>query len=174
VFGVVELLADALCVHYTGTLDYAPAGSAPLFLSPWWMPLAWMVVAVQIGYVGAGLIARFGAWRGAALTGLLGAVNIPFYEEMAYHANWWRYVQCFRVWHTPVYIVVAELVIGCALGLLAAAVLRAPSRARAAWYGVLGGLATVVGGMVGYGLVEFIPDLLAGRPLLPGLAGEIR
>lgn len=155
VFGLVELVADALCVRYTGTLDYSPAGSVMLWRSPWWMPLAWMVVAAQVGFVGAQLMERFGAIRGAALSAVVGAVNIPVYEELAYYAGWWRYDHCRRLGHTPLYIVVAELVIGLALAPAARLALsRTLPAALAA--GAVAGLATIVGGLVGYGLVEVV------------------
>lgn len=119
-FGVTELGADALCVRYTRTLDYSVAHSFLLGLSPFWMPTAWMVVAAQIGYLGHRLIQRVGTGWGMAGTALLGAVNIPFYEEMAYHAHWWRYAHCRMLGHTPLYIIVAELIIGLTLGPLTA------------------------------------------------------
>jgi hypothetical protein len=50
-----------------------------IWRSPLWMPLAWEVVAVQFGYVGLRLWERFGK-TGLVLIGLLGALNIPFYE----------------------------------------------------------------------------------------------
>ena len=46
------------------------------------MPLAWEVVAVQFGYIGLRLWERFGK-VGLLMIALLGAINIPFYEEMA-------------------------------------------------------------------------------------------
>jgi hypothetical protein len=48
---------------------------------------------------------------GATLTGLVGAVNIPFYEEMALYTKWWRYTGCRMVGHTPYYIIVGEFLI---------------------------------------------------------------
>lgn len=160
-FGLAELAADALCVRFTHTLDYAPARSPMLGLSPWWMPLAWMIVATQIGFLGTRLMARVGAVRGIGLCALLGAVNIPFYEEMAYSAHWWRYAHCrmaalpgAALSHTPLYIILAELIIGAALGPLAQRALHGGSWGRAVGAGVLGGLATVGGGLVGYGLME--------------------
>jgi len=154
-FGVVELAADALCVRYTRTLDYSVAHSPMLGLSPLWMPLAWATVAVQIGYVGTRLMARLGRERGLALTALLGAVNIPFYEEMAFHAHWWRYQNCRLLGHTPVYIIAAELIIGLALAPLAAWAMRGGATWRdAGLAGLAGGLSTIWGGLIGYGLVE--------------------
>jgi len=153
--GVAELAADALCVRYTGTLDYSVAHSPLLGLSPFWMPTAWLVVAAQIGYLGRRMMARLGTASGMALTALLGAVNIPFYEEMAYHAHWWRYAHCRMLGHTPLYIIVAELLIGLTLGPLAAWAMRAGATWRdAAAAGLIGGLGTIFGGLIGYGLVE--------------------
>ena len=153
--GIAELAADALCVRFTRTLDYSVAHSPMLGLSPFWMPTAWMVVAAQIGYLGRRLIARFGTVRGMAATALLGAVNIPFYEEMAYHAHWWQYQHCRRIGHTPLYIIVAEMVIGLTLGPLAIRSMHESSTWRnAALAGLVGGLSTIWGGLIGYGLVE--------------------
>lgn len=153
--GMVELIADALCVRYTGTLDYSVARSPLLGLSPLWMPMAWMIVAAQIGYVGTCLMRRFGTGGGMVLTALLGAINIPFYEEMAYHASWWRYQHCRMLGHTPLYIIVAELTIGLTLGPLAGWAIRRRSTWRDALAaGLVGGLSTIWGGLIGYGLVE--------------------
>ncbi len=153
--GVAELAADALCVRFTRTLDYSVAHSPMLGLSPFWMPTAWMIIAAQIGYLGRRLIAVFGMAGGMALTALLGAVNIPFYEEMAYHAHWWQYHNCRRIGHTPLYIIAAEMVIGLTLGPLAIRAMHVDSTWRiAAVAGLVGGLSTIWGGLIGYGLVE--------------------
>ena len=156
-FGAVELLADFLCVRCTRTLDYAVARSAMVLASPWWMPFSWAVVAVQVGVPGDAAIRRFGRTRGALLTGLVGASLIPFYEEMAWGAHWWRYRDCLVVGHTPVYLVVAEAVIGAGLALLGHLALRARTTGWAAvLLGALGGLTTLLGGTLGWGLVEFL------------------
>src|SRR5678816_2752316 len=81
VVGFTELLADAWLVDYTRTLDYSIGGGPMIGRSPLWMPLAWEVVAVQFGYIGLRLWERFGK-TGLLMIGLLGAINIPFYEEM--------------------------------------------------------------------------------------------
>lgn len=153
--GVMELAADALCVTFTGTLDYSVSRSASIGRSPFWMPTAWLVVAAQIGYLGRRFMQRFGNTRGMALTALLGAVNIPFYEEMAWHAHWWRYQNSRMLGHTPYYIIVAEMVIGLTLGPLATRAMAPGATWRtAAWAGFVGGAGTILGGLIGYGLVE--------------------
>lgn len=156
VFGVVELLADFLCVRCTGTLDYSVARSALVLESPWWMPLAWMVVAVQLGVGGDVAIRRLGWWRGGVLSALAGTVLIPVYEELAWGACWWRYRNCLCVGHTPLYIVGAETIIGLGLAALGHGTLRVCTPRAAVWLGTAAGLVTILGGTVSWGLVEFI------------------
>lgn len=159
VFGAIELLADALCVWMTKTLDYSPAHSAMLFESPWWMPSAWAVVALQTGYLGAWALDRWGWIKGLALASVIGAIQIPVYEELAYHAGWWRYQNCRMLGHTPVYIVVAEALIVAGIAPLARLVLAKSSNIKAAVIlGALAGLWTTLSGMLGYGVAEFIPN----------------
>jgi len=52
------------------------------------------------------------------------------------------------------YIVVAELVIGLALGPLAKVALRGGSWRSAPVAGLLAGSVTILGGMIGYGVAE--------------------
>ena len=91
--GFAELAADAWLVDYTKTLDYSVGGGPMLWRSPLWMPFAWEVVAVQFGYIGLWLWKRYGR-LGLVTIGLLGAINIPYYEEMARRINWWQYRNC--------------------------------------------------------------------------------
>ena len=159
VFGAIELLADALCVRMTKTLDYSPARSAMLFESPWWMPSAWAVVALQTGYFGAWALDRWGWIKGLALASLIGAIQIPVYEELAYHASWWRYQNCRMLGHTPLYIIVAEALIVAGIAPLARLVLVKSSNVKVvAMLGALAGLWTTFSGMLGYGVAEFIPN----------------
>ena len=103
VVGFCELPADAWLVDYTGTLDYSIGGGPMIWRSPLWMPLAWEVVAVQFAYIGLRLCDRFGK-VGLLMIGLLGAINIPFYEEMARRIHWWQYNGCRMISFTPWYI----------------------------------------------------------------------
>src|SRR5437016_6797640 len=118
VVGFAELPADAWLVDYTHTLDYSIGGGPMIWRSPVWMPLAWEVVAVQFGYIGLRLWERFGK-AGLVMIGLLGAINIPFYEEMARRIHWWQYSRCRMTSFTPWYIILGEFGLAIALALFA-------------------------------------------------------
>jgi hypothetical protein len=153
VVGFTELAADAWLVDFTHTLDYSIGGGPMIWRSPVWMPFAWEVVAVQFGYLGLRLQERLGGW-GLAAIGLLGAVNIPYYEEMARRINWWRYSGCRMISGTPYYIIVGELMIALAFALL---VRRFRTNvAGALWAGVAGGAAIFVSYAIAYELTDGI------------------
>src|SRR5262245_60299032 len=150
--GVTELAADAWLVDYTRTLDYSIGGGPMWWRSPAWMPFAWEIVAVQFGYLGLRLWERFGG-RGLALIGVLGAINIPYYEEMAKRINWWQYSGCRMISGTPYYIIVGELGIAIALTLLAKP-LRRCSWTTSALLGIAGGAAIFVCYALAYGVTD--------------------
>ena len=116
--GFTELAADAWLIDYTRTLDYSIGGGPMLWRSPIWMPFAWEVVAVQFGCIGLWLWQRFNGW-GLAMVGILGAINIPYYEEMARRINWWAYHDCRMLSNTPYYIILGEFGIAILLAILA-------------------------------------------------------
>jgi hypothetical protein len=142
VVGFAELPADAWLIDYTRTLDYSIGGGPMIWRSPLWMPLAWEVVAVQFGYIGLRLWERFGK-NGLVMIALLGAINIPFYEEMARRIHWWQYSGCRMISFTPWYIIVGEFGIALALALLARTLRRGSWRA-AVVAGIGGGFSIFV------------------------------
>ena len=152
VLGLTELPADAWLVSSTRTLDYPIGGGPMLWDSPAWMPLAWEVVAVQFGYLGLRLWERLGG-AGLVLIGILGAINIPFYEEMARKIHWWQYSGCRMLSFTPYYIIVGEFGIAIALAMLAR-VLRRGSWRAAILGGIAGGAAIFVCYFVSFGLTD--------------------
>jgi hypothetical protein len=152
VVGLAELPADAWLVGVTHTLDYAVGGGPMIWRSPIWMPLAWEVVAVQFGYIGLWLWQRLGR-GGLALIALLGAINIPFYEEMARRIHWWEYSRCRMISFTPWYIILGELGIAFALALIARSLPQA-SLGRIIAAGLAGGLAIFICYAAAYGLTD--------------------
>jgi hypothetical protein len=138
VVGLTELATDAWLVDYTRTLNYSIGGGPMIWRSPLWMPLAWEIVAVQFGYVGLRLWERFGK-IGLLMIGLLGAINIPFYEEMVRRIHWWQYSGCRMISFTPWYIILGEFGIAIVLASLARK-LRRGSWRMAIVGGIAGGL----------------------------------
>src|SRR5262249_54639275 len=57
-------------------------------------------------------------WLAMVICGLVGAVVVPFYEEMAYYAGWWRYLPVRTLGHTPAYVPLFEALVAAALPLL--------------------------------------------------------
>src|SRR5206468_11007554 len=153
---IAELPADAWLVDYPRRLDYSIGGGPVIWRSRLWMPLAWEVVAVQFGYIGLRLWGRFGK-TGLLMMGLLGAINIPFYEEMARRIHWWQYSGCRMISFTPWYIILGEFGIAIALALLAGT-LRRWSWRQAVMAGIGGGLSI----FLCYALAFWITDRLGG------------
>ncbi|HLX95768.1 MAG TPA: hypothetical protein VKU37_08490 [Verrucomicrobiae bacterium] len=152
VTGVVELAADAWLVDFTRTLDYSVGGGPMLWRSPIWMPFAWEIVVVQFSCLGLWLRDRFGG-AGLAAVGVLGAINIPYYEEMARRIHWWQYSGCRMISNTPYYIILGEFGIAIALTLLAKP-LRHGHAAKTGWLGLAGGAAIFICYALAYGLTE--------------------
>ncbi len=152
--GFTELAADAWLVNYTKTLDYSIGGGPMLWRSPLWMPFAWEVVVVQLGYVGLWLWNRFGGW-GMLGVGLLGAINIPYYEEMARRISWWQYDNCRMLSYTPYYIILGEFGIAILLAILAKHVTRG-NWMTSIIVGTVGGLGIFVCYAVAYAITDGI------------------
>jgi hypothetical protein len=113
--GFTELLADAWLVEKTKTLFYE--NPEPLLLdSPAYMPVAWTVVLVQIGYIGYWLYLKRGMLTATLVCGLIGGIIIPLYESFAKGAGWWHYEDPNRIiWNTPYYIILGEFLLALAL-----------------------------------------------------------
>jgi hypothetical protein len=151
--GFTELAADAWLVDCTHTLDYSPGGGPMLWRSPLWMPFAWEIVVVQFSCLGLWLWQRFGT-PGLLAVGLLGAINIPYYEEMARPIHWWQYRGCRMISGTPYYIIAGEFLIAIFLTLLARPIVREPRPGIALALGLAGGLAIFLSYAIGYGLCD--------------------
>ena len=150
--GFAELAADAWLVDFTHTLDYSVGGGPMLWRSPAWMPFAWEVVAVQFGYLGLRLQEHFGKF-GLVIIGGLGAVNIPYYEEMARRIHWWKYGGCRMISGTPYYIIFGEFLIAVAFALLVKK-FRRGNAFSAIFTGALAGVAILIAYAVAYGITD--------------------
>jgi len=118
VAGLCELFTDASGQYVIHSLIY-PMGELTIWTSPLYMPLSWLVTLTYLGYISWRLRALLG-WRSAILLcGLLGAIDIPFFEEISYYGGWWRYVPThLMLGHTPAYVTLFEGIVVAALPLL--------------------------------------------------------
>lgn len=112
--GFLETATDAWLVSNSATLLY-PKGEPMVWQSPLYMPFAWMLVLTQLGILGGWLARHLPMWRASLLCALLGGINIPLYEAMAYYAGYWAYDDTPMVFHAPLYIALSEFLISLPL-----------------------------------------------------------
>lgn len=105
--GVVELLADCWLIQKTATLIYA-TNEPMIACSPLYMPFAWAVLLIQIGYLGWLISREEKMWVSIIATTFIGFAVIPLFEHWAKDAGWWHYVNCRMIFNTPWYIILAE------------------------------------------------------------------
>lgn len=125
VAGSVELFTDAAGEQVAHSLVY-PTSEPMIWQSPAFMPFSWMVVLTLLGYLGWRLAGRLTLWQAAAVGGLVGMLIIPFYEESAWYAGWWRYTTLPKLGHTPAYVFLFEGGIVAILPLLMRKIERLP------------------------------------------------
>jgi hypothetical protein len=147
--GVCELFTDASGQYVAHSLIY-PAGALTLWTSPLYMPLSWMVVLTHLGYLAWRLRMLMGWRKASLLSAILGAIQIPIYEEMAYYGGWWRYKPVhLMLGHTPIYVLLFEGLIVAALPLLYDRIERRAWR-QVALIGVIVGVWMAVAALVAW------------------------
>lgn len=118
VAGICELFTDASGQFIVHSLIY-PTGELTIWTSPLYMPLSWLVTLTYLGYIGWRLRALLGLRIAIIVCGLLGAIDIPLFEEISYYGGWWRYEPArLMLGHTPAYVALFEGLIVAVLPLL--------------------------------------------------------
>jgi hypothetical protein len=105
--GIVELFADKWLVQDINSLVY-PENEPKIWCSPNYMPFAWAVVLIQVGYLGWMISTKKKMIEAMILCAIIGICFIPVFEQCAYYANWWYYNPCKMLLNTPWYIIVSE------------------------------------------------------------------
>jgi hypothetical protein len=105
--GFTELITDKWLVQDISSLVY-PEGESKIWCSPDYMPFAWAVVLVQVGYLGFMISTKKKMIEAMVLCMLIGICFIPVFEQCAYSAGWWYYNPCKMLFNTPWYIIVSE------------------------------------------------------------------
>jgi hypothetical protein len=115
--GVTELAADNWLVNGINSLFY-PAQQAHIWASPFYMPLAWAVILIQVGYLGGLLGMRKSLPVTVGISFIIGMLFIPVFETCAKFAGWWYYESSTKIFDTPWYIILGEGLICAALPLI--------------------------------------------------------
>lgn len=151
--GLVELLADAWLVHFTGTLVYTP-GEPMIALSPQYMPFAWAVILIQVGYIGwlIGGIEKLSAT--ILITAILGFAVIPLFEFWARGAGWWYYRNTPVFMKTTPYFIAFGEALLCAVLPLFFKIIIKRGALFAILFGVLEGLWILVSYFLFYKLFQ--------------------
>lgn len=111
--GFTELLPDNWLVQFTKTLIY-PKDEPMLLSSPAYMPFSWLVVLVQLGYLGWWASHRIGLVKASVGLMIAGALLVPLYEHWAINAGWWYYENTRMMGTVPYYVILAEgLLMSC-------------------------------------------------------------
>ncbi len=106
--GILELIADNWLVNGIKSLVY-PAHEPMLWASPAYMPFAWSVVLIQVGYLGYLIAKKHAMIIACVFTLIVGMLFIPAFECLAKYASWWQYVHTDKmIFNTPYYIILGE------------------------------------------------------------------
>jgi len=151
--GFGELPADHFGVVTTGTLVYPP-GPPLIWNSPFYMPFAWSIIFVQLGFVAWWLDRRWGLRTTCIALAIFGGINIPLYEFLAKFADFWFYhdtPMLFSV--TPYYVILAEVLISAALPLLVLKISRRTPVSTLIWLAAAQALWIYVAGRISFSLL---------------------
>lgn len=105
--GFLELFADNWLVNTIQSLVY-PAEEPKIWASPNYMPFAWAVVLVQVGYLGYLFSKKHSMIKAMMLSFVIGMCFIPLFETFAKYAGWWYYHPTRMIGNTPLYIILGE------------------------------------------------------------------
>jgi hypothetical protein len=146
--GVTELAADNWLVNGIHSLFY-PSLQVHIWASPFYMPLAWAVILVEVGYLGSLLGMRKSLVANIGISFLIGVMFIPIFETCAKYAGWWYYESASKFLETPWYIILGEGLICAALPLVFHKVVR-KTWLGSATMGILQGLWIFAAYYIGY------------------------
>ncbi|HUR33341.1 MAG TPA: hypothetical protein VM032_06070 [Vicinamibacterales bacterium] len=149
--GIIEVVvADPYFVG-NGTLVYPRQG--PFIIdSPLYMPLGWMYVMLQIGYIAWWVMAQRGMLVAIVVSMVFGGINIPTYEALARSAGWWHYQNVPMIVGAPYYVILGEAFIGLGLPFFVKPV-ETRSAIWSVWMGLALGFWTEVSGYLAFRLV---------------------
>jgi hypothetical protein len=114
--GFVETLADWYLISVDRSLVYVPGGPY-VWQTPLYMPFGWTFALFSLGMIGRWMDRRWGLLTATIVSGLFGAMIIPFWEHCAKYGGWWYYENTPMIGSSPYYIILGECIIVASLPL---------------------------------------------------------
>jgi hypothetical protein len=145
-----QLLTDWYHVRVVKTLFYDYA-LLRVLETPDYILAGWGFAFLQLGYLILWLQPRLGLPCTTALIAGLGVVVHSWYEEMAYQADAWRYLNARMVGHVSVWVIVSFVLIIATICLI---VVRLKDRKQLRWW-ALGGIVNGIG-ILGYSALAVV------------------
>ena len=109
--GITELIADKWLVEGIHVLQY-PAHEATLLASPAYMPFAWAVILIQIGYVSYIYTFKKAKIPAAVFSLIIAIIGLPIFNFFAKNAHWWEYSSTESAFlDTPHFIIMGNILI---------------------------------------------------------------
>jgi hypothetical protein len=128
-------------------------GGVTLWDTPLYMPLSWLTVIAQLGFIGSRLVPRYGALRATLGLAIFGGINIPLYEFIGRFARYWYHQNTpLLLGVTPHYVILAEALLSLTLPLFACWVISA-KLGKIVALGLAQALWIYVAGRIAYALV---------------------
>ncbi|RMF36927.1 MAG: hypothetical protein D6759_02975, partial [Chloroflexi bacterium] len=109
--------------------------------TPDYIIAGWGFAFLQLGYLTLWLKKRIGLWPAVGLVTAVGSVLHTWYEEMAYQAHAWRYINASLLAHVSYWVILTFVVLIASLCVIVARLEKRPVRDWA-----LGGL--LVGALI--------------------------
>ncbi len=150
--GFTELVADYWLVEVIESLEY-PETDPKLLVSPLYMPFAWSVILIQVGYLGWIISISDKIEEAMLVTLVLGMCFIPIFEHFAKVAEWWYYNPCKMIFNTPWYIIFGEGLIAATLPLIFRNQIR-KSHFNTVFVGLVQGIWIFMAYFIGYQIIE--------------------
>lgn len=153
VAGFAELPSDYFSVGMKDVLVYPDVGPF-IWTSPAYMPFGYSVLMVQFGWLSRWFYRRWGMPRALLFAGLLGVVNVPFYEYFAKGAGFWYYQNTGMLFDTvPPFIIFGELAFVAILPPIVKHIEKSGWGAPIGW-GLVEGVVMYVAWAVGFRLLQ--------------------
>lgn len=171
VTGLVEVASDcdSFLVNEVKVLVYPP-DVPKIGVSPAYLPFAWALIWTELGLLGHWIRQRRTLLGPTVLIGLLGAVLIAIFENLARQAGWWYYQSTPFLIFCPYFVMLFEFLSTIVIVPIGWMIARSSLRNAYIWavvFGVLSGVWMCVAMRIAFFLLGSCDGAVIQIPCLP-------